>query len=292
MHKLYAFSFIQGNQTLKSNKESQISKIDSVLELDLKTMDWKTKGLLNNKLKTIINSQYFMANLDSGILIGTNTTKLVYLNLVKNRIDTLDNADVYHFFAFRSQDDLFWYKSGYFYKANPQTSEIDSLQFSPLILKKGYDQVYTNPNRNTSFKNYFYLVLLAPVIIFFFRKKSFAKVNKIPIPIENDDKLNSPYKSKDLFDEVEKSLIQLIYQNATIKGERTGTDEVNRILGVGNKTYDMQKRKRSDIIKSINKKYQLIHDDNDKVLIDRVKSEVDARLYEYVLNTDNLDFIK
>ena len=52
---------------------------------------------------------------------------------------------------------------------------------------------------------------------------------------------------------------------------------------------DMQKRKRSDIIKSINMKYQLI--DPNKILIERVKSELDARLQEYYLTTDTLDFL-
>jgi len=292
MHSLYAFSYIEGNEVVKLKRDGQINKIDSVLELDLKTMDWKTKGLLNNNLKNTINSQYFIANLDSGILIRTNSTKLVYLNLVKNRIDSIDNTEVYHFFANRSQDDLFWYKSGYFYKANPQTSELDSLQFNLSILKKGYDQVYLNTISKASNNNYLYMVLLAPVLFLFFRKKSSIRKINSPLPNENDDKLNSPYKNKGLFDEVEKSLIILIYQNATLKGERTGTEEVNRILGVGNKTNDMQKRKRSDIIKSINKKYQMIQFDNNKILIDRIKSEIDARLYEYVLTTDNLNFIE
>ena len=53
----------------------------------------------------------------------------------------------------------------------------------------------------------------------------------------------------------------------------------------------MQKRKRSDIIKSINSKYQLLNPDKEIELIDRAKSGVDARLYEYSLNA-NLDFLK
>ena len=121
------------------------------------------------------------------------------------------------------------------------------------------------------------------------RSKVISKKKTEIVPLENEIKLKSPYKKNDLFDEVEKALIKFIDENAKNKNTRTSTDEVNRILGVGNKSVDMQKRKRSDIIKSINMKYQLI--DPNKILIERVKSELDARLQEYYLTTDTLDFL-
>ncbi len=70
------------------------------------------------------------------------------------------------------------------------------------------------------------------------------------------------------------------------------TDEVNRILGVAQKSLDMQKRKRSDVIRSINAKYKLIQPMTTLPLVDRVKSDVDARLYEYYLLEDEIERIQ
>jgi hypothetical protein len=75
-------------------------------------------------------------------------------------------------------------------------------------------------------------------------------------------------------------------------GKRTGTDEVNRILGVSQKSLDMQKRKRSDVIRSINAKYKLIQPMTTMPLVDRVKSDLDARLYEYYLLQDEIEKIQ
>lgn len=77
----------------------------------------------------------------------------------------------------------------------------------------------------------------------------------------------------------------------TQRNSTTSTDEVNRILGVGNKSVDMQKRKRSDVIRAINEKYQLLYPEAQINLIERAKSDVDARLYEYTINSND-DFLK
>jgi hypothetical protein len=67
-------------------------------------------------------------------------------------------------------------------------------------------------------------------------------------------------------------------------GKRTNVQEVNRILGVANKTLDMQKRKRSDVIRSVNRKFRLVHPDRSEELILKAKSEMDGRLTDYFVN--------
>jgi hypothetical protein len=94
------------------------------------------------------------------------------------------------------------------------------------------------------------------------------------------------------FDAVEKSLLGLLIDHHQQHQRKTTTQEVNRILGVGNKTLDMQKRKRSDVIRAINRKYHLIHPDRSPELIIKLRSEMDGRLSEYHINPAELEMVR
>ena len=97
---------------------------------------------------------------------------------------------------------------------------------------------------------------------------------------------------KEVFEEIEKALLKLLVDNITLKNSRTATEEINRVLGVASKSGDMQKRKRSDVIRSINAKYRMLRPEKDLELIDRVKSDLDARLYEYCITNSELPFLE
>jgi hypothetical protein len=288
-NKLFSFSYIKGNDAIKTNKQKNIETVDSVLELDLQSNEWKTKGALNPIFKNTINLESTFANLDSGILFCNNSPILLYLNILNNKIDTIDNIDLYHFYATTKKDIIYWYNSGYFYRGNISNSTLDSIRLDYADFKRGDTPIYIVSNKSNVSHKYLYFLFVIPIFMWGLRSKVISKKKTEIVPLENEIKLKSPYKKNDLFDEVEKALIKFIDENAKNKNTRTSTDEVNRILGVGNKSVDMQKRKRSDIIKSINMKYQLI--DPNKILIERVKSELDARLQEYYLTTDTLDFL-
>jgi len=106
----------------------------------------------------------------------------------------------------------------------------------------------------------------------------------------------APALNQDLFDAVEWSLLKLLHQHSLEPGRTTSTQEVNRILGVANKTLDMQKRKRSDVLRSINRKYQLVFPERTGELILKERSEQDGRQSEYRINPTEItlvsDFLK
>jgi uncharacterized protein (UPF0147 family) len=104
--------------------------------------------------------------------------------------------------------------------------------------------------------------------------------------------VRSPYPIKEVFEEVEKALLKLLMDNMVNRNSRTATDEVNRVLGMASKSGDMQKRKRSDVIRSINAKYRILMPEKDLDLIERVKSDLDARLYEYCITKSELPFLE
>jgi hypothetical protein len=63
-------------------------------------------------------------------------------------------------------------------------------------------------------------------------------------------------------------------------------------LGVAYKSSDMQKRKRSDVIRSINTKYKILSHNSNIQLIDRVKNALDARTSEYFIVDSEIQTIK
>jgi hypothetical protein len=66
-------------------------------------------------------------------------------------------------------------------------------------------------------------------------------------------------------------------------GQRTSQESLNRILGTERRSPDIQKRHRSDTLKSINEKFmQSLH--TRELLIERTCSEEDQRLFDYYLN--------
>lgn len=220
-----------------------------------------------------------MANLDSGILIN-NLGKIQYLNLLRNRIFNVNNRETIQILSANMSEKITWFKNDKFYYFNPKMGKIDS------ISKSAFDFVYTNERVFSSNK---YLGLFIKIIISLLTAGLFfylwiVKGGKKLLYFTKKTKLNglvSPFAGKEVFDEVEKALIRLLIENRSTKNCRTATDDVNRVLGVGSKSTDMQKRKRSDVIRSINAKYRILMPETNIQLVDRVKNDGDGRLYEY-----------
>ena len=88
-----------------------------------------------------------------------------------------------------------------------------------------------------------------------------------------------------MFDEKEMSLIRLIFENSS-KSISTSIEDINRILGLSDKPSDLQKKHRSDIITSINKKFRYITH-GEGLLLKRYRSEVDKRSFEFYIDYED-----
>ena len=90
-----------------------------------------------------------------------------------------------------------------------------------------------------------------------------------------------------VLDERDRSLLQSIYA-ATRNGRTTDIDTINSILGVTNKSLEIQKRQRSDALNAINTKMAKVLQTDAEVII-RTRSEQDGRTYYYTVHPDLLD---
>jgi hypothetical protein len=94
----------------------------------------------------------------------------------------------------------------------------------------------------------------------------------------------------DLLEERERSLLAFIYKHSA--DERlTSIEEINKVIGVANRSNEIQKRMRSDIIGSVNQKLNIITKDK-KPVIDKQRSEFDKRSFEYFIQPIHMELVE
>lgn len=94
----------------------------------------------------------------------------------------------------------------------------------------------------------------------------------------------------DLLEEREKSLLEFLYKHS-IDERLTTIDEINRVIGVANRSNEIQKRMRSDLIGSVNQKLHIITKDK-KPVIDKQRSEFDKRSFEYFIQPSHMSLVE
>lgn len=104
-----------------------------------------------------------------------------------------------------------------------------------------------------------------------------------------DPPLQSSYPNQHIYSSIELDLISLLISNCKIHNRYTSVDELNHLLGMTNKSIEMQKRKRSDCIRSINEKFALVSKKEDAILIKRKKADTDGRLNEFFIAEEDFD---
>ncbi len=104
-----------------------------------------------------------------------------------------------------------------------------------------------------------------------------------------DPPLQSSYPNQHIYSSIELDLISLLISNSKTQNRYTSVDELNHLLGMTNKTTEMQKRKRSDTLRSINEKFALVSKKEDAILIKRKKADTDGRLNEFFIAEEDFD---
>ncbi|MBZ5857549.1 hypothetical protein [Flavihumibacter profundi] len=157
---------------------------------------------------------------------------------------------------------------------------IDSMTISRADFTDSGVAIYT-PFLSGNSRTLWFLAVLplmaAGVLVYYKRKKP---VVAMAAEIVEQDPLA-------LLDERDRSLLQSIY-HATRNNRTSDIDTINSILGVSNKSSEIQKRQRSDALNAINHKIAKVLQTNAEVII-RTRSEQDGRTYYYTVNPDLLE---
>lgn len=101
---------------------------------------------------------------------------------------------------------------------------------------------------------------------------------------------SEPGSPQQLLTRKELSFLEFLYLNS-LDGKLTSIAEINQFLGVVNRTADIQKRMRSDLISSINHKISVSAGLSQSV-IDKKRSAFDKRSFDYFILKNHLDLVR
>ena len=93
-----------------------------------------------------------------------------------------------------------------------------------------------------------------------------------------------------MLEERERSLLEFLF-NHSADERLTSIDEINKVLGVQNRSVEIQKRMRSDVIGSINQKLNIVTRDK-KPVVDKQRSEFDKRSFEYFIQPAQMELVE
>ena len=271
--------------------------------LNLKTNDWwETPKIINDKIfvESVLNTNSMVL---SGLGILTESYNHLYLiNPATQKLYEIENeigGTIMNYVA--SKNGLYFYKDEKLHIYNPQLDSLVTLQLSMSKFSEVAKPLYKNvvPSFRDKFKitqiSYFIIIglLLITTMVLVFKNKSLHKMQQNVATNGFQKKsiaINKQVEFSDNLTEIEKSVLDILYEYSK-QGEPTSIDQINRALGVKNKEVTIQNKLRSDTLQMINKKFMVFASTSD-TLVEREKTTLDKRVYQYKLNERYLNKIK
>lgn len=287
-HQLWVLDPIEGNEAIKQEEGKSYKHLHTVHRLDLKHADWQEAGVVNPRLYTGNIQPTLFAELDSGLLIEAGG-RLEYWNLLANTIRVVADPLLHQSINRLVRERMVWSYEGRLYTGNPMNGSLDSLELPYMAFIPTEDRPYLRESPSGKYLWLLPTTLAGVVALMFFRRKK-QKPLIVDKHLQNNTMATPKQDSRIPFTEVELSLLRLLIENERA-GSRATTEEVNHAIGVSRKSLNNQKKVRSETIRSINGKYQLVGPTYNPKLILRSPNEFDARVSEYHLHPDEISRI-
>lgn len=271
--------------------------------LNLQTNDWwKEPKIISDQIfqETVLNTSTLIL---PGLGILTESYNHLYLiNPVTEKLYEIENetgGTIMNYAA--SNNSMFFYNEG---KLNFYNPKLDSLVSMPLssvkfteipkpLIKKITPTLSDKINITQLIYGSAILLLLLVVVFLLIKLKRLGKLQQTIAGIGFNKKsieVNKQLEFSDNLTGTEKSVLDILYEFSE-QGEPTSIDQINRALGVKNKEVTIQNKLRSDTLQMINKKFMVFASTSD-MLVEREKTELDKRVYQYKLNERYLNKIK
>jgi hypothetical protein len=274
--KLFVPFQIIMNTGLKFIPENQLESQWESYYLDLKQKAWFKLGMLDPSVRKIFaedkNPTAFLS-VENGFLHLIND-EIYYFNFIENKIYKSIKSDYNQFFirrfgfrnVFEYKEQIYFYypSSGQFEKVPFNLSNFELLKF-PIW------------RRDTGSDKYVAFVLLFITIIFFITRYFKQKIQQ-RIVLSQLKHLKAKSVSQ-AFVGTEISLIEMLLQ-ASLANKKIEIHQINHVLGIKDKNMGLQKKVRSDVINSINDKYQIITNSPNPLIVS-IRKEDDKRFLEY-----------
>lgn len=283
--------FVVIKETNSTTTESTFKFLNSVFALDLARKEWKLLGTLSAYLKNnltgisnIVSSPFgqFAALKNENFFLDFSQNRIYRLSIAKQReLEMLPtNTGELHVNYFIDSTFYTWLSS---------KKLVDSMIFSKSDLVITSEKIYT-PGTSTNSeltyksanKSSLWLIILSTAILAALVGYYLARPRNKKTVVHNGHQMTNGSNPAISFTSLELEIIICILNNSS-KGNYTSIEEVNKALGVSKKTIEVQKKQRSDVINSINRKYSYIKR-IEQELIEKQRTEFDKRSFEYFID--------
>ena len=289
-HSKFFFYLNQtGNDAISENPV-----IDSFYEVDVRSKLVKTLGKSNIDMKPFVNQFSILTSFGRFYTDPLNTGTNFLLDFENNTIyETInkgsnDYAQYLLNVSTNAEKGVIFFQNGFLYASPSPFEKIDSVKFDLSTFNNTHKKIYSELNSSQKdFSKLFTLtlymlvgILVVTISYFVYSIKKDQKLSVIP------EILKQPNEEKEsLFTHLEKGFIKELLNRSEKKGYCT-TDEINNILGVTQKTIEIQKKARTDFITRINYHFKQYYKTEANLIV-RERSEKDKRSFLYSINKEN-----
>jgi hypothetical protein len=273
---------------------------DSVFTLDLKNKEWVNVGFLSEEIRKMATTKTTKSLGSSpwGQLFFDQST-IYLLDFEHNDVLILEDKVTESMIRSFDEGSIFYFRDSTFFVQSLQLLilgkdiQTDSVQLEKRMFKSIGSNLYLVPDSDFRIKQIEkkYLVLFGSglalgigfSVAFYFlsrnRSRSFKSLKK-PSNIERSD----------IFQGKEFDLVAFIF-NKSIIGQDADIESINKLIGVAQKNNEVQKKQRSEILISVNRKWRYIKSSND-LLIKKRRLEQDKRSFGYYIDFENLEAVR
>ncbi len=271
--------------------------------LNLKTNDWwQEPKIVNDKIfqESVIGTSSMIL---PGLGILTESYNHLYLiNPTTQKLYEIENeigGTIMNYVA--SKNGLYFYNDGKLHIYNAGLDSLVSITLSMSKFSEVAKPLYKKitPSFTSKIKlnqlPYFiaFLLLFTISIVLYFKNKSLRKMQQTAVGNgfhKKSIEVNKQLEFSDNLTETEKSVLDILIE-CSKQNTPTSIDQINRALGVKNKEVTIQNKLRSDTLQMINKKFMVFASTSD-TLVEREKTALDKRVYQYKINERYLNKIK
>jgi hypothetical protein len=255
--------------------------------LNLVKHDWQYLGVTNDQFKDI----KYVHQTNSGSIVS-NKGEILIIDFLSNSVKQLNPR-----ITASHLTNIVDYKYKRTYYLNDTTLSVfdfETRQWTTTTLKTSdwinRGELYHKPFNYTLLYIVIIILVLGVGIVFliYFKKKKVEvdEVNQQMDMLQLQPVVESEHWV-DIISANEREFLKMIIE----AGNKISTEEINKVLGVNNKSAEVQKFHRHKIVASINKSFSSYYRTADELII-RTRSELDKRSYQYHINTDHLSTIK
>ncbi len=255
--------------------------------LDLNTRQWIKLGDLKTEIKLIVNSDNKSSeylNYENGLMHRVNEETYLF-DYVHNKVYRSKDPDLNQFLSRRNQVlDMFIYNNEiYSYNATAKSFIVYPFKINDFELLR--TSIWGSETK------LFYLILILVFIIlviitsvWIFNRSVKRKLEVAQLAILKNKSISQA------FTPIEVGLIKLLL-SFSLKNKTVEIHHINHTLGLKDKNVGLQKKVRSDVVKSINEKYEFITQSKN-LLIGSSRKTDDKRYFEYFITPSEMAAIQ